>query len=363
MSSLTGAPQDPVRDFYDWKFHARECYENLTMFVLPEHTVSLNFTSETVCTKDSYIFGLVLGNTLKDDNNSTVSLYNSIFPNQNSISFNKSKPNKNWGNMNHKFSFDIKGKLTASTINSRNDIIAGYDNKLIYITENQDFIHEFESDDQITLIQPSPESSSTSSFICTLKNPKVFFSEDPSKTPLEVSEFNRPIIDMSIDPFQSKTALCTEGKNHVHLIDQRTSENNSIKLNGFTSSISFSPFVPFLFANGLLSGDVALFDLRSPTAPLCDIQAHESEISALKWSPFRKDFIASTSLDTSIAIWSLTDTKDLNSTAAFVHSGHVSPITAFDWCRDVPWTLASVSEDNLLEIWTIAASQYEDFLF
>ncbi|OHT04521.1 hypothetical protein TRFO_27959 [Tritrichomonas foetus] len=356
MSTYTGTPVDPVREFIDWRYSARENYESITMYVLPNHTVSLNFTQETNTADDSYIFGLILGDT-KKDSNSEISLYNTVFPNKHSMTFNKSRPNKKWGEVSQLNSFEISGSLIAADVNTRNDIIAAYKNEVIYISENEETKHVFD-DDQVTLIKCSPENCSTASFLCTAVN-SILYYEAPGTIPMAVHEFTRPVIDLSIDPFQPKTALVTQGKTHIHLIDQREKSAVSLKMQNLTSSIAFSPHIPFIFANGLLSGDIGIFDLRSPQAPISNIQAHDSEVTSLKWSPFRKDVIASASLDTSITLWSLPSVKKNGAEAVFVHNGHVSPISVFDWCKDVPWTIASVSEDNLLEIWTVAPSQYE----
>ena len=35
MSQYTGAPTDPVHEFLEWRFHASDLYDSLTMHVLP----------------------------------------------------------------------------------------------------------------------------------------------------------------------------------------------------------------------------------------------------------------------------------------------------------------------------------------
>ena len=357
MSNYASGSLDPVSDFFDWRYHARENYESVTIYVLPSPTISINFCKDTTSAEDSYVFGIILGNKNKEQK-SEISLYNSIFPNRNSLSFNKSHPNTRWGEVFHVYSFDINGSLIAADVNSRNDIICAYDNSLMYIGESEKYTNHFDDDEQITLIKCSPDENSNSAFICSSKN-KVMYYEKPDQMPISIHEFNRPVIDLSIDPFQTKTALAAQGKTHIHLIDQRDSNATSLKMQNLTGSVAFNPHIPFIFANGLLSGEIGFYDLRSPTIPLCSIQAHDSEIISLKWAPFRKDVIASASLDAAITLWSMTSAKKSNSDAIFVHNGHVSPITAFDWCKDIPWTIASVSEDNLFEIWTVAPSQYE----
>lgn len=44
----------------------------------------------------------------------------------------------------------------------------------------------------------------------------------------------------------------------------------------------------------------------------------------------------------------------------FVHSGHTARISDFSWNRNEPWTVASVTEDNIFQVWQIAESIYRD---
>lgn len=44
----------------------------------------------------------------------------------------------------------------------------------------------------------------------------------------------------------------------------------------------------------------------------------------------------------------------------FVHSGHTAGISDFSWNRNEPWTLASVTEDNIFQVWQLAESIYRD---
>ena len=35
----------------------------------------------------------------------------------------------------------------------------------------------------------------------------------------------------------------------------------------------------------------------------------------------------------------------------FIHGGHTSKISDFAWNSNKPWVVASVSEDNIMQVW------------
>ena len=44
----------------------------------------------------------------------------------------------------------------------------------------------------------------------------------------------------------------------------------------------------------------------------------------------------------------------------FVHGGHTSKVSDFAWCETEDWYVASVAEDNILQIWQMAENIYND---
>ena len=44
----------------------------------------------------------------------------------------------------------------------------------------------------------------------------------------------------------------------------------------------------------------------------------------------------------------------------FVHGGHTSKISDFSWCETEAWFLASVAEDNVVQVWQMAENLYAD---
>ena len=46
--------------------------------------------------------------------------------------------------------------------------------------------------------------------------------------------------------------------------------------------------------------------------------------------------------------------------AQFVHGGHCAKISDFSWSGNEDWMIASVAEDNVLQIWQMAEHIYDD---
>jgi histone-binding protein RBBP4 len=40
----------------------------------------------------------------------------------------------------------------------------------------------------------------------------------------------------------------------------------------------------------------------------------------------------------------------------FIHGGHTNKISDFSWHPKLPWTLATASEDNIVQVWKISGS-------
>lgn len=355
-----------LRDFIDWRYHAREFYENISMLVLPNNPISVHFTSNTQCAKDSYVYGLILGLYDSNTNSSSVSLYNVSFPNRNSILFDKSNPNEKWGQVFLTSEYKYNGQITASDTNSFNDILVSIDDQVIFIGEYLENKVKIEND-TVNLIKFTPiqTDSSKESYFCTEKGNLMY-----NKTykvqfrPTIVHRFQKPIHDITIDPSNNQVCLAATGDKYATLIDTRDSSKTVMNLNDKILSLSYAPHIPFMFATGSSSGPVSFYDSRYPQGSLFTIKIHFAPVTRIKWSPHQRDVVALCSDDASITLWSINDSIEPDDPdVLFVHNGHLTPIKSFDWCKDMPFTLASVSNDKLFELWTIAPSQIEDYLY
>ncbi len=54
------------------------------------------------------------------------------------------------------------------------------------------------------------------------------------------------------------------------------------------------------------------------------------------------------------------DAEDGPPELLFIHGGHTSKISDFSWNPNEPWVIASVAEDNILQVWQMAENIYND---
>lgn len=54
------------------------------------------------------------------------------------------------------------------------------------------------------------------------------------------------------------------------------------------------------------------------------------------------------------------DAEDGPPELLFLHGGHTSKVSDFSWNQNDEWTIASVSEDNVLQVWNMAEEIYAE---
>ncbi|KAI0987492.1 hypothetical protein GJ496_007531 [Pomphorhynchus laevis] len=148
-----------------------------------------------------------------------------------------------------------------------------------------------------------------------------------------------------------------------HIVDAHQAEVNCL---------SFSPFSEFILATGSADQTVALWDMRNFKVKLHSFESHCDEIFQVQWSPHHETILASSGTDRRVIIWDLSrigndqspeDFEDGPSEMIFIHAGHTAKISDFCWNAEEPWIIASVSEDNILQVWQVAEAIYEEDLF
>jgi histone-binding protein RBBP4 len=145
-----------------------------------------------------------------------------------------------------------------------------------------------------------------------------------------------------------------------HNVDAHASEVNCL---------SFNPFCEFLIATGSADKTVALWDMRNLTSKLHVFNSHTDEVFQVQWSPHFETILASCGSDRRVNVWDLSrigdeqsaeDAEDGPPELLFIHGGHTSKISDFSWNPNDPWVVASVAEDNILQIWQMAENIYND---
>ncbi|KAG2409814.1 WD-40 repeat-containing protein [Vigna angularis] len=140
-------------------------------------------------------------------------------------------------------------------------------------------------------------------------------------------------------------------------------------LSARVNCLAFNPFNEWVVATGSTDKTVKLFDLRKISAPLHIFDSHKEEVFQVGWNPKNETILASCCLGRRLMVWDLSrideeqspeDAEDGPPELLFIHGGHTSKISDFSWnpCED--WVVASVAEDNILQIWQMAENIYHD---
>jgi len=131
------------------------------------------------------------------------------------------------------------------------------------------------------------------------------------------------------------------------------------------NSLAFSPFISTLIATGGEDQVVNLWDLRKLSAPMHVLEGHRGEVLRVNFAPFNESIIASSGTDRKLNVWDLSrvgmelidgEPEDGPPELLFVHGGHTKQVTDFSWnpMDGQEWTVASVADDNMLQIWSPA---------
>ncbi|EDQ92019.1 uncharacterized protein MONBRDRAFT_22764 [Monosiga brevicollis MX1] len=133
--------------------------------------------------------------------------------------------------------------------------------------------------------------------------------------------------------------------------------------------LSFNPFCEYILATGSADKTVALWDMRNLKVKLHSLEYHTSEIFQVQWSPHNETILGSSGTDRRVHVWDLSkigdeqtaeDAQDGPPELLFIHGGHTSKISDFSWNPNEPWVVASVSEDNIMQVWQMSENIYND---
>ena len=129
--------------------------------------------------------------------------------------------------------------------------------------------------------------------------------------------------------------------------------------------LSFNPFSEYLLATGGSDQTVALWDLRNLKQKIHTFEGHTKGVYQVSWSPFNETILGSCSADRRLHVWDVSrigdeqdpeDAEDGPAELLFIHGGHTSKISDFSWNTNDPWVIASVAEDNILQIWQMVSN-------
>lgn len=125
------------------------------------------------------------------------------------------------------------------------------------------------------------------------------------------------------------------------------------------NDVSFNPFNQYLLATASADKTAAIWDLRRMDCSIHSLVGHSASVTGVQWSPHTESVLATSGYDRRVMLWDLSrigahdpdEDDDGPAELLFVHGGHTSQISCFEWHPTLPWVLASAGEDNILQVW------------
>jgi len=142
-------------------------------------------------------------------------------------------------------------------------------------------------------------------------------------------------------------------------------EGHQAEING----LAFNPFSEFLLATASSDNTVGLWDLRILKERLHSFNGHSGPVFSVQWSPVNGTILGSIADDRRLHVWDLSginkaqspqDAEDGPPELLFIHGGHTAKVNDFSWSYHDPWLVASVAEDNVLQVWQMAENIYNE---
>lgn len=194
----------------------------------------------------------------------------------------------------------------------------------------------------------------------------------PPKAILD-TQTGHAINDVSCHATQSHLVVAATSAGDAVLYDLRLPNGKPsgvavLRHPGGATAAQFHPTAQFQVATGGQDGVVRLWDLRAwKSKSVAAYRYHSGPVQCVAWAPFSDRVFASAGDDGLVCLWDMgrglesfdgsrnTDGRQAGvpRELAFVHCGHVSPVVDVQWNPSVgeEWTLASVDQGNLLQIW------------
>ncbi|KAI8332014.1 histone-binding protein RBBP4 [Chlamydoabsidia padenii] len=190
--------------------------------------------------------------------------------------------------------------------------------------------------------------------------------EDKALTPYQRYEGHTDCVeDVSWNATNDSVFASVADDMNLMIWDTRTGTSPTQRVQAHKAEINtvaFHPHQEWMIATGSSDKTIGLFDIRKLGTKLHSFDMHDGDIHQVAWSPHDEPIIASAATDRKIMIWDLRrigeeqtpeDAEDGPPELMFVHNGHTSRISEFDWNPLEPWMIASAAEDNIIQVWQV----------
>lgn len=177
--------------------------------------------------------------------------------------------------------------------------------------------------------------------------------------------------DVQFNPHNAVQFASGGEDGQILMWDYRAGEKHTQRYdtgNGEINSVAFNPVNDTVFAAG--SGDhcVTLWDNRNTREAIYRFRDHTDSVLNVAWAPVdwpgsNGTILSSCSSDRGVHVYDITkigarqsaeDEQDGPPELVFIHAGHTDKVADFSMNPLQPWTFASVSDDNILQVYTLA---------
>lgn len=145
------------------------------------------------------------------------------------------------------------------------------------------------------------------------------------------------------------TIISVGDDNKIILNDIRTytTARDIIGHDGPINSVDVNKLYPQLLLTGSSDKTMKIWDLRN-TSNCLRVISNNEEVYCAKWAPFASNLFASSGGDCKIKVWNL---GKRDNPLCFTHEGHFARVNEFSWSPTEHMTIASVDDDNYMQIW------------
>jgi histone-binding protein RBBP4 len=188
----------------------------------------------------------------------------------------------------------------------------------------------------------------------------------------EFKEHDSVVEDVCWHKTDENTFGSVSDDKQLKIWDIRTKDSAVYNVHAHTDeilSLDFSPFDQNLIITCSVDKSIKLWDLRNLKDIVHTFNGHKEEVNCIKFSPHHSSLFASGSCDRRIILWDMSkigdeqteeEKKDGPPELLFLHGGHTGKVSDLDWNKNEKLLLASVAEDNIIQIWNIAREIYYD---
>lgn len=187
-------------------------------------------------------------------------------------------------------------------------------------------------------------------------------------------DHTKTVMDVSWNPDHGSIFGSVSDDQYLNLYDIRRPNALTAKMHAHNAEINclaFNPVNATLVATGSGDKTIALIDTRYMTTPIHVFDGHSAEIYMVCWNPSRDSLLGSCGGDRRAMVWDVSriglpqteeEKEDGPPELLFVHGGHTSKVLDFAWNSNVDHGVvaATNSEDNILQVWQVSESAFEE---